>query len=163
MFRHQWREFRIEDFHVAVRGSRVVGVVGCWDQGSFKQTRIAGYGPRLRWTVPLANTFRPLTGGPRYPKPGEEVAYFYLCFIAIDGDSLPVFRALIRSAYNAAVGQKYLYAIVALHERDPLLPALRDYSLTPFSGRLFCVTFDDGEDLFRELDDRVPFLEAATF
>ena len=163
MFRQQWRQFRIEDFHVAVRGSKVVGVVGCWDQSSFKQTRIAGYAPQLRWTVPLANTFRPLTGGPRYPRLGEEVAYFYLSFIAIDDDNLPVFRALLRSAYNAAVGQRYLYAIVALHERDPLLPALQDYSLTPFSGRLFCVAFEDGEDLFRKLDSRVPYLEAATF
>lgn len=163
MFRSQWRDFRVEDFHVAMRGGKVVGVVGCWDQSSFKQTRVAGYGPRLRRIIPIANMLRPFTGAPRYPKPGEEVAYFYLSFIAIDDDDLPVFRALLRSAYNAAVGRQYLYAMVALHERDPLLPALRDYSLTPFSGRLFCVTFEDGEDLFRELDGRVPHLEAATF
>jgi hypothetical protein len=50
-----------------------------------------------------------------------------------------------------------------LHERDPLLPALSDYSLTPFSGRLFCATFEDGEDLFRVLDGRVPYLEASIF
>jgi hypothetical protein len=163
VFRSQWRDFRIEDFHVAVRGSKVVGVVGCWDQRSFKQTRVSGYDSHLQWIVPLANLLRPLTRGPRYPKPGEEVAYFYLSFIAIDDDSLPVFRALLRSAYNASVGQGYLYAIIALHERDPLLPALSDYSLTQFSGRLFCVTFEDGEDLFGALDGRVPYMEAATF
>jgi hypothetical protein len=163
MFRNRWRNFRIEDFHVAVRGSSVVGVVGCWDQSSFKQTRVAGYGSRLRWMIPLANMLRPVTRAPRYPKLGEEVAYFYLSFIAIDDDNLQVFRALLRSAYNAAVGTGYLYAILALHERDPLLPALRDYSLTPFFGRLFGVTFEDGEDLFRELDGRMPYLEASTF
>jgi hypothetical protein len=163
MFGNQWRDFRIEDFHLAVRGSRVVGVVGCWDQSSFKQTRVAGYDSQLRWTVPLANLLCPFTRAPRYPKPGEEVAYFYLSFIAIDGDNLPVLRALLRSAYNASVGQGYLYAIVALHERDPLLPALSDYSLTPFSGRLFCATFEDGEALFRALDGRVPYLEASIF
>jgi hypothetical protein len=163
MFRDRWRNFRIEDFHVAVRGTSVVGVVGCWDQSAFKQTRVAGYGSRLRWMVPLANILRPATRVPRYPKAGEEVPYFYLSFIAIDDNNLQVFRALLRSAYNVAVGTGYLYAILALHERDPLLPALRDYSLTPFLGRLFCVTFDDGEDLVRELDRRVPYLEAATF
>jgi hypothetical protein len=163
MFRNRWRNFRIEDFHVAMRGSSVVGAVGCWDQSAFKQTRVAGYGPRLRWTVPLANTLRPVTRAPRYPKPGEEVNFFYLTFIAVDDDNLQVFRALLRSAYNAAVGTEYLYAILALHERDPLLPALRDYSLTPFFGRLFCVTLGEGEDLFRELDGRVPYLEASVF
>ncbi len=163
MFRNRWRGFRVEDFHVAVRGSHVVGVVGCWDQSSFKQTRVTGYGPRLRWMVPLVNVTRPVTGAPRYPKVGEEIRYFYLCFVAIDDDNLEVFRALLRNAYNAAVGTGFLYAILALHERDPLLPALGDYSLTPFSGRLFCATFDDGEALVRELDGRVPYVEASTF
>jgi hypothetical protein len=163
MFGDQWRDFRIEDFHVAVRGSNVVGVIGCWDQSSFKQTRVIGYSRHLRRLVPLANMLHPFTRGPRYPTPGEEVAYLYLSFIAVDDDDLSVFRTLLRSTYNATVGRGYLYAIVALHDRDPLLPALNDYSLTPFTGRLFCVTFEDGEDLFRGLDGRVPYSEAATF
>lgn len=163
MFRNRWRDFRIEDFHVAMRGSAVVGVVGCWDQSSLRQTRVAGYNPRLRCVAPLANILRRVTGGPRYPKTGEEVPYFYLSFIAIDEDNLQIFRALLRSAYNAAVGTGYLYAILALHERDPLLPALREYSLTTFLARLFCITFEDGDSPVRELDGRVPYVEASTF
>lgn len=163
MFKSQWRDFRVTDFYVAVRGSRIIGVLGSWDQTSFKQTRVVGYGPRLRFLVPLANMLRPITEAPLFPKPGEEVSYFYISFIAVDEDDVQIFRALLRRAYNDAVGSRYLYAILALHERDSLLPALRDYSLTPFSGRLFCVTFEDGEDVYRSLDGRVPYLEAATF
>ena len=163
MFETQWRDFSITDFYVAVRGSRVIGVLGCWDQSAFKQTRLAGYGRRLRYLVPLANILRPITGAPLFPKPGQEVSYFYISFIAVDEDDVQIFRALVRRAYNDAVGSRNLYAILALHERDSLLPALRDYSLTPFSGRLFCVTFEDGEDVYRSLDGRVPYLEAATF
>jgi len=163
MFKSQWRDFRVEDFYVAVRESRVIGVLGCWDQSSYKQTRVAGYGPRLRCLVPVANIVRPITGGPLFPKPGQEVSYFYISFIAVDEDNVEIFQALLRRAYNDSVGSRYLYAILALHERDSLLAALRDYSLTPFSGRLFCVTFEDGEDLYQSLDGRVPYLEAATF
>jgi hypothetical protein len=162
MFHNRWLDFRLEDFHVAMRGSKVVGVIGCWDQGSFKQTRVAAYSNRLRWMIPLANALRPFTKAPRYPKVGDEVAYFYISFIAIDGDDLQIFRALLRSAYNSAVGGRCMYAMIALHERDPFLPALRDYSLTPFFARLFCVSFDDGNDLVRSLDGRVPHVEAAT-
>ena len=43
MFKSQWRDFRVTDFYVAVRGSRVIGVLGCWNQSSFKQTRVTGY------------------------------------------------------------------------------------------------------------------------
>jgi len=163
MFKLRWREFRVEDFFIAVRGGRLIGVLGCWDQTSFKQTRIAGYTAPLRWLVPAANVLHPLIGTPRFPQPGEEVPYFYIGFLAVDGDDLRVFRALLRFLYNQTVGGRYAYAILALHERDPLLPALREYSLTSFSGRLFCVTFDDGEASFRNLDGRVPYMEAATF
>lgn len=163
MFKSQWRDFRVKNFYVAVRGSRVIGVLGHWDQSSYKQTRVAGYGPRLRYLVPLANILRPITGAPLFPKTGEEVSYFYLSFIAADDDNVQVLRALLRRAYNDAVGSRCLYAIIALHERDCYFPVLREYSLTPFSGRLFCVTFEDGEDLYRSLDGRVPYLEAATF
>ena len=162
-FRNQYPTFSADKFYIAVRGSTVVGVLGKWDQRSFKQTRVVGYGSSLRWLVPLANPLRPFTGCAAFPKPGQEVPYFYVSFIAVDDDELPVFRALLRHVYNDAVGGHHLYAMLALHERDPLLPALREYSLTPFLGRLFCVAFKDGEAAFRNLDGRVPYLEAATF
>jgi hypothetical protein len=163
MFQKQWRDFRAQDFYVAIRNSRVIGALARWDQSSFKQTRVAGYARPLRWLVSFANALRPLTGAPRYPKPGEELAYFYISFIAVDDDDLSIFQALLRHAYNDAVENKYVYGILALHERDPLRQSLRDYSLTPFSGRLFCVTFDDGKHLFRKLKPLIPYLEAATF
>lgn len=161
-FRSECPNFRPDDFYVAVRGSKVVGVLGKWDQRSFKQTRIVGYAGRLRWLVPLANALRPITGCPAFPKVDEEVPYFYISFIAVDNDEFPIFRALLRRVYNDSVGHDYLYAMLAFHERDPLLPALREYSLTPFLGRLFCVAFEDGEAAFRDLDGRIPYVEAAT-
>ena len=162
-FRNQYPNFSADNFWIAVRGSKVVGVLGKWDQRSFKQTRIVGYGSSLRWLVPLANALRPFAGCAAFPQPGQEVSYFYISFIAVDDDELLVFRALLRRVYNDAVSGDHLYAMLGLHERDPLLPALREYSLTPFQGRLFCVAFEDGEADFRNLDGRVPYQEAATF
>lgn len=162
-FRSRYRHFTVADFYVAVRGSKVIGTLARWDQSSFKQTRVVSYGPKLRWLVPFANALSPVIGVPRFPQTGEEVPYFYLSFIAADDDEVDVMRALLRRAYNDAVGGRYLYALVAFHERDPLLAALRDYSLTPFNARLFCVNFEDGENTYRLLDRRIPYVEAATF
>jgi len=159
---NRWKDFQPSDFVVALRNNHVVGVVGRWDQSAFKQTRVISYGKRLRWMVPAANAVQTLLGAPAFPEPGQYVPFFYMSFIAIDQDDVGVFRALLRQVYNDSVGSSFRYAMVGLHERDPLLPAMKDYSLTPFAGRLFCVCFADGEPVYRTLDGRVPYLEAAT-
>jgi hypothetical protein len=158
----RWKDFQPSDFYVACRKNKVIGVLGRWDQSAFKQTRVIAYGGRLRWMVPAANAVHALLGAPAFPEPGQYVPFFYVSFIAVDGDDVGVFRALLRHVYNDAVGSSFHYVMVGLHERDPLLAALEDYSLTPFAGRLFCVCFADGEHVYRRLDGRVPYVEAAT-
>ena len=159
---NRWKDFQPSDFYVALRNNHVIGVVGRWDQTAFKQTRVISYGKRLRWIMPAANAVQSLFGAPAFPEPGQYVPFFHVSFIAIDHDHAGVFRALLRRVYNDSVGSAFRYAMVGLHERDPLLPALKDYSLTPFAGRLFCVCFADGEPMYQTLDGRVPYVEAAT-
>ena len=159
---NRWKDFQPSDFYVACRDNKVIGVLGKWDQSAFKQTRVISYGRRLRWMVPAANAVKTLLGAALFPEPGQCVPFFYVSFIAVDQDDVGVFRALLRHVYDDAVGSPFRYAMVGLHERDPLLAALEDYSLTPFAGRLFCVCFADGEHVYRSLDGRVPYVEAAT-
>jgi hypothetical protein len=159
---NRWKDFQASDFYVASRNGRVIGVVGRWDQTSFKQTRVLSYSRRLRWMVPAANAMQTLVGAPAFPEPGQYVPFFYVSFIAVDHDDSGVFRALLREVYNDSVGSSFRYAMVGLHERDPLLAVLQEYSLTPFAGRMFCVCYADGEPAFRRLDNRVPYVEAAT-
>jgi len=159
---NRWKDFQPSDFYVACRDNKVIGVLGKWDQSAFKQTRVISYGRRLRWMVPAANAVKTLLGAALFPEPGQYVPFFFVSFIAVDQDDVGVFRALLRHVYDDAVGSPFRYAMVGLHERDPLLAALEDYSLTPFAGRLFCVCFADGEHVYRSLDGRVPYVEAAT-
>jgi hypothetical protein len=157
----RWLDCRPEDFYVALRHGQVAGVLAAWDQSGFKQTRIAGYDKKLQWSLPLVNGIRRVCRATPYPRAGEYVRALHLSFVAVDRDDLTIFRALLRRAYNHAIGNGYLYLVVSLHERDPLLPGLNDYSLTGFNGRLFCVCYEDGEEMFRSLDSRVPYVEAA--
>ncbi|MGH7774864.1 MAG: hypothetical protein ACREQA_21780 [Candidatus Binatia bacterium] len=156
------RDFRVEDFYVALRDHRVIGVLGKWDQNGYKQTVITGYRGTLRFLRPLYNLGAALTGGASYPPPGRPLHSFYASFIAVDNDDVEVFRALLRQLYNDQVGTSYHYFVLGLHEKDPLCAALLDYSLTSFAARLFLVHFDDGEELFKSLDaGRTPYIEAA--
>lgn len=158
----RWPGFDSSNFRVALDHGRVVGVVGRWDQRRFKQTRIIRYQGARRWAVSASNIVRALTALPPYPRAGAAAACFHVSFVAIDGDDLRVFQALLRCVYNESVGTEFLYAVIGLHERDGLRSALADYSLTPFAGRLFCVCFEDGDEAFRALDGRVPYVEAGT-
>ncbi len=158
----RWPGFDPSNFRVALDHGRVVGVVGRWDQRRFKQTRIIRYQGARKWAVSASNIVRALAALPPYPRAGAAVACFHVSFVAIDGDDLRVFQALLRCVYNESVGTEFLYGLIGLHERDRLRSALADYSLTPFAARLFCVCFEDGDEDFRALDGRVPYVEAGT-
>jgi hypothetical protein len=155
------RGFRLRDFYVAVRDGRVIGVLGKWDQSAYKQTVVTRYRGKLRWLRPVYNLAAGLIGCARFPAPGAALKSFYASLIAVDDEDAVVFRALLRRLYNDHVGSEYAYFLVGLHERDPLAAALTDFSLTPFAGRLFAVCFADGEECFRRLDGRVPYVELA--
>jgi hypothetical protein len=157
----RWLGFDPGNFYVARIGGRIVGVLGKWDQREFKQTRVVGYRGPFRWFRPLANAISPLTRSPRLPGAGTVLPYFYAAFAAVEDENIEVFRALLRQMYNDTAGTEFLYIMISLHERDPLLGALKDYSLTPFAGRLFAVYYQRDERSCRFLKDGVPHVEAS--
>jgi hypothetical protein len=137
-------------------------VIGQWNQRRFKQTRVIRFSGSLRWLAPMANVTQQVFKGRRFPEVGEELRSFYVSFVAVEDDDVSVFRALLRALYRDAVAGDAMFALTSLHQEDPLRAALEDYSLTPFSARIYCVCFSDGESGFGNLDNRVPYLEAAT-
>jgi hypothetical protein len=158
----RWVGLSAENFLVAHRNDDVVAVVAIWDQRPFKQTRIRRYDGLYCWVAPCSTALHGFFGTPNFPHPGEIVPYCYFSFLAVDDDDLPVCRALLRAAYNEGARTGYLYAMISAHDRDPLLPAIREYRSTPFAGRLFCVSYEDGEEEFLKLEALVPSAEAAT-
>jgi hypothetical protein len=158
----RWRDFSISDFYVAIRDGQVIGVIGQWNQRRFKQTRIIRFSGPLRWLAPMAKITHPILKGRRFPEVGEELRSFYVTFVAMDNDDLPIFRSLLRALYRDAAAGDARFALTSLHQQDPLRAALLDYSLTPFCARMFCVCYSDGKKAFENLDNRVPYMEAAT-
>lgn len=155
------RGLRVEDFYVARRAGRIVGVIAKWDQSAFKQTVVRSYGRRLALLRPLYNLAASLFRCPRYPAAGKALCSFYASCVAVDGDEVDVARALLTRLYNDNLGGPFHYFVIGLHERDPLVPSLHGFSVTPFAGRIFAVHFEDGEQAFRSLDGRVPYVEPA--
>lgn len=156
------RGFKVEDFFVALKNDQVAGVMGKWDQRDFKQTVVVGYGGKMKWVRHLYNLAAGLVGFSPLPLAGSELNSFYGSFIAVDGNDLQVFRALLREMYNDAAGKGYSYFLVGLHARDSLARACTEYNHLKYTSRLYAACWKDGEDFCRSWDNRVPYLEIGT-
>jgi hypothetical protein len=143
--------FRAEDFYVLRRKGKIAGVLAKWDQRSFRQTVVLRYQGWLGRLRPLVNVVR----WPPLPRAGVPLSFFYVAFLSTD--DVEAFAILLRHVYRENAFGAYTHCTVGLHERDPRAAVLKDYGHTPFAGRLFAVTFDRPP----ELDDRVPYVEAA--
>jgi len=51
---------------------------------------------------------------------------------------------------------------LGLHSQDSLQPVAQKHSVMRFPTRLYIVTWQDGEDSFKQLDVRVPYLELGS-
>lgn len=156
------RGFKVEDFYIAVRKNKMVGVMGKWDQKDFKQTVVTGYYGKMKWIKPLYNLAARRVGFSPLPEPNSQIKSFYGSFIAVADNDLQVFRALLRAVYNDAVEKGYSYFWVGLHESDRLAEACKEYNHIKYTSRLYVMYWEDGEQFCRSVDCRVPYLELGT-
>jgi hypothetical protein len=159
------RGFRVEDFFVARRGREIAGVIGLWDQSSYKQTIVRGYAGWLRRMRPAYNVAAKLLARPRLPSVGESISYAYASFVCVAGDDREVFRALLRRVYEAAAERGYSYLMIGFDERDPFLKVARSYPHITYRSRIYLAGWDQGENIFErsyeQLDERIHYFEIA--
>jgi hypothetical protein len=153
--------FQVEDFIVARCNGKLVGVIGLWDQSSYKQTVVRAYNDSLGWLRPLYNVAARLAGTQPLPLPGEPIRSAYASFIFIAENNLEIFRVLLRHIYNLAAERRYATLMVGLSVRDPLLSLARQYAHISYYSRLFTVCWKEEEDFHKRLDARVPYIEIA--
>ncbi len=147
----------IENFFLALRDGRIVGTVAGWDQGAIRQTHVERYSSRLTALRPIynfASRFCPLKP---LPPVGGRIPHLYLCCIAIEHNEIAVFQALLRFAYNQLRSGPWHYAIIGMHERDPLVSALSGYRAIAAAGILHRVVM--GSEY--QLSNNVPYIEIA--
>ena len=150
---NRWEGMDPQSICLAKVNHEIVGTLGVWDQHSFKQSRVAGYSPRMKWTAWGSRVAAPILGGPALPKEGRCLRYLSSCFAAArDRD---VFSDLINRVRDEFRGGDSLYLFAGFHERDPLLAAAKEFRHTPFRGRLFTV----GESEPVDIGEGIPYIE----
>ncbi len=157
------RDFRVEDFVVARRGGKIVGVIGLWDQSRYKQTVVQSYHHTWRWFRLLYNAGTRLVGAQSFPPPGGHLHAAYASFVCIKQNDLDVFRVLLDHVYALAVQRGYAYVLLGLTTSDPLLAVARRYIHIPYYSKLYtvCWSNEQAAPLYKRLDGRVPYVEIA--
>ncbi len=156
------RGFRLADMLVACRGGRLVGALGLWDQGGYKQTVVRGYSPTLRRVKPLYNLAARLVGAQPLTPIGQAMPTIYGAFISIAEDDRRVFAGLLAAAMRRAAQRRYAYLTLGLSTRDPLLSVARRQPHVPYYSRAYTVCWPGEEEFHTRLDGRIPYLEIAT-
>lgn len=156
------RDFSVNNFYLALKNNKIVGLLAKWDQQNFKQVIIKGYSGKVYFLKPLYNLYADFRGLPKLPQPNSQLNFFYVSLIAIQQNDPAIFRELIQFLYNEFAGKGYSYFLIGLHSTDHLLEAMKYFSVIKYTSRLFLVFWEDGEDFFRNLDRRIPYLDIGT-
>jgi hypothetical protein len=123
--RPPFNTLRPEDFLLCERQGRVVAAAALWDQCSYRQFRVTGYGGLLRLVRPLS-ALLPLCGLPALPRAGEDVGYLTLCLPAARGNDPALFEELLDGALAAAYRAPVLVAGAAAgHPLEAVLASRR--------------------------------------
>jgi len=150
-----------KDFFLAIARGKIVGTLAAWNQTRFRQTHVERYSIALRALRPIYNFAARLSPLKPLPQTGAPIPYIVLACLAVQDNDATLFRALFRAAYNELRRGSWHYAIVGLHERDPLARVLSEYRRIEAAGRLFTVHYPEGNRLARSLGSRIPYLEAG--
>lgn len=150
------------DFTIAIQGNKLVGCLATWDQKSFKQTVVRGYGGRWRYLRGLYNLAAPIIGTPHLPPAGSDVPHAYLSHVAVDNSDQDVFKALLTAACNRASRKDYLYVAIGLAEGNPFLEVTkREYRHVEYESIVYLVYFKENESDAEKIEKRTLHLELA--
>ena len=157
------RDLNPHDFVVALRGGKVVGCLALWDQQSFKQTVVRGYGRAMRWARPFVNVASRVAALPRLPAVGDPIPHAYLSHVAVDDDDGRVLVALVDRALGKARKRRLSYVALGLMDTNPMVHRVRrSFRHIAYRAILYVVYWPDGAERAGRLDDRVPHVELAT-
>jgi len=155
------RGLRPDDFYLAYKDGEIIAVIAAWDQSDFRQTFIEKYNTTLQILRPIYNLLSIISPLKPLPPLGSKVPYFYLTFVNVKQNNPEIFRCLLRYMYNDRRTGNWSYFIAGLHENDPLASVLSEYRRIKIAGKLFVVHYQENEQDYNNLDDRIPYVEIS--
>lgn len=151
----------ISDFLVLIdNNDDVSGLVGVWNQKSFKQTRVVDYSRGIALFRPLYNVWSRFRGGFILPAKGKTFDYYALHSPLTHPRDCDAFRDLLHSAWQLIVERGSRAMTLTLADSDPRLAVLSDFRSIPLKAYQYTAAFK--EQFLPVLDpQRIPYFESG--
>jgi hypothetical protein len=151
-------ELSWESFYLLTdRQGNILACGAVWDQVSYKQYIVAGYGGKLRWLYRVSPLLRPF-GYPPMPKPATILRFFILAFWCVKDNHAEYLKWFLDSLAHTV--RDYPYFVVGVPEAHPLGPALNQWRFLGYDSHIYLVgnhiTPDDAARLRKS-----PYLECG--
>ncbi|QCF27681.1 GNAT family N-acetyltransferase [Hydrocarboniclastica marina] len=154
-----YRGLKPESYWLLFERGRLTGMVGTWDQATFKQTRVVDYSPAIALARPFYNFGSALRGGARLPARGGCFHYLNLHSILIEDNQPERFELLLQDL-SSRFTREYDALVCGFFKQDPLVNELARYRRHVLESRHFLTTY--GADPRPDLDaGRIPFADIA--
>lgn len=139
---------------------QIRGLVGLWNQKSFKQTRVVDYSRSVALFRPFYNVWSILSGGFILPAKGQTFDYLALHSPLTHPQDTEAFRQLLHSAWQQVRLQNKRAMTLTLADSDPRLAVLSDFSSIPLKAYQYTAAFK--EQFLPALDAaRIPYFESG--
>lgn len=154
------RGLRPDDFHIAVKGDRILGVIARWNQLPFRRMMVTGYSGYMRVLQPLLNAVAKRFCLAPVPDPGGSFRNIYAACMALEDNRADVFDFLLDTILHSEYNTGKTFLSVSLMRGDPLLPVVKKHLHFPISTCIYAMAINNYQNVKR-LDGRTPYIEAA--
>jgi hypothetical protein len=154
------RGLGLDDVAIVLRAGEIAGIMAAWDQASFKQDVVDGYGPTLRRLRPGYDLAARLIGARPLTPPGSAIPLSFAACTCVADDDPEVMRLLLAVATARARAQGKAFLMLGLADEDPLLRVARRWLHVTYRSDLYALSWDD--DPATRLDTRIPYIEIGT-
>lgn len=146
-------------FVVAKHRNTIAGLLAVWNQNSFKQIILHRYRFPMNFFKTIFNTLAYTRGLPPLPKARERLHFSYISHVAVKNNDSNVLRAMLAFVQNNYHASHF--AVIGLHDRDPLCGCLKELLGITYRTQLYAVSWQNQSILTPELSNSLLYPEIA--
>ena len=152
------KDFSKDDFFIAHKNNKILGIVGCWDQSKFKKSVVKGLSKKYKLLRLFNNYFLThFLNTPTIPNVKQNINAFYLNLIVVKKNDNDVFSCIIDFISKYYSNKNYNYFLIGIDENDPLCQSMKNFRCFTYDAIVYLVDYSTKI----KIEDRIKYLEIS--